>query len=79
MTDQDAMTLIQDALKKVAPAKALLVNSDTNLISDGILDSLDVMSFLFEVEQRLGHKMTAIDETFSDFRVSRLIEIIKTA
>jgi len=79
MTDEEALQMIQSAVAKVAPSKAGLVGGETNLLGDGVLDSLDVMSFLFEIEQRLGKKLTAIDEGFNDFRVVRLIEILKTA
>lgn len=79
MTDGDAIGLIVAAVTRVAPAKAKLVGPGSDLIADGVLDSLDVMSFLFDLEKRLGKKLTAIDETYSDFRVAKLVEIIKAA
>jgi acyl carrier protein len=79
MTEPEAYQLIVGALTKVAPSKASKVTEDTDLLAGGILDSLDVMNFLFELEQRLGKKLTAIDETYNDFRVQSLITIIRTA
>lgn len=79
MTEPEAYQLIVAALTKVAPGKAPKVTEDTDLLAGGILDSLDVMNFLFEVEQRLGKKLTAIDETYNDFRVQSLVKIIGAA
>lgn len=76
MTEVEAYQLIVGAIAKVAPNKATSVTEDTDLLTDGVLDSLDVMNFLFEIEQRLGRKLTAIDETYNDFRVRSLTKII---
>jgi len=79
MTEPDAYQLIVAALTKVAPRKAPMVTQETDLLANDILDSLDVMNFLFEVEQRLGKKLTAIDETYNDFRIQSLIKVICAA
>lgn len=79
MTEAEAYQLIIAAITKVAPNKAPKVTEETDLLTGGILDSLDVMNFLFEIEQRLGKKLTAIDETYNDFRVRSLIKIISVA
>lgn len=76
MTEVEAYQLIVGAIAKVAPSKATSVTEDTDLLTEGVLDSLDVMNFLFELEQRLGRKLTAIDETYNDFRVRSLTKII---
>jgi acyl carrier protein len=76
MTETEAYQLVLAAITKVAPSKTQKVTEDSDLLSGGILDSLDVMNFLFEVEQRLGRKLTAIDETYNDFRVKSLLNII---
>jgi acyl carrier protein len=78
MTEPEAFELIITAVTKVAPSRASKVTEETDLLG-GILDSLDIMSFLFEIEQRLDKKLTAIDETYSDFRVRSLITIICAA
>jgi acyl carrier protein len=76
MTETEAYQLVLAAITKVAPSKAQRVTEESDLLSGDLLDSLDVMNFLFEVEQRLGKKLTAIDETYSDFRVKSLLNII---
>ena len=35
------------------------------------------MSFLFELEQELGRKLTAITEEYDDFRVAALIALVR--
>ena len=76
MTREEAYTLIRAALEEVAPEAATKLTEASHLLEDDLLDSLDSMNFLFEIEDRLGRKLKAIDEEFSDFRVSRLLEII---
>jgi acyl carrier protein len=76
MTRAEAYSLIREALAEVSPAAAAKLTEECHLVKDGLVDSLDGMNFLFELEQRLGHKIEAIDEDFDDFRVSRLIEIL---
>lgn len=63
------------SIAKVVPKNTHAVTMETDLVGDGVLDSLDVMSFLFEFEQQLGTKLDAIDEEFNDFRVERLVKI----
>ena len=75
MKQDEVFEAIVASVKKVAPQNADKVTKDTELVKDEILDSLDLMSFLFEFEEALGTKLDVIDEEFSDFRVSRLIDI----
>jgi hypothetical protein len=37
------------------------------------------MTFLFELENDLGSKLEAIDETYDDFRVGALVDIVVQA
>ena len=53
------------------------IKLDTNLIDEGILDSLDAMSFLFELETIIDKKITEIDEEFEDFNVRKFVEILR--
>ncbi|MGI9116412.1 MAG: phosphopantetheine-binding protein, partial [Gaiellales bacterium] len=55
------------------------LTEDTNLVEDGLLDSLDSMTFLFELENDLGSKLEAIDETYDDFRVGAIVDIVVQA
>ena len=77
MTEDEALALIRDCVAKVVPARGESVDLDTDLVKDEILDSLDVMSFLFELEQELGRKLTAITEEYDDFRVAALIALVR--
>lgn len=79
MTHDEALSLIKDALEKTKAGVADKITPDVDLIKDKIIDSLDSMNFLFELEQLHGSQLDAIDETFDDFRVSRLIEILQEA
>ena len=53
------------------------INYETNLIDDGILDSLDAMSFLFELETIIGKRIKEIDDEFTDFKINSFLEILK--
>lgn len=49
---------------------------ETDLVGEEIVDSLDSMNFLFELETALGYPLSKIDESFDDFRVGTLIDLI---
>lgn len=78
MTKDDAFGLIQKALEATSEGLSQTVTIDTDLIEDNVVDSLDAMNFLFELETLHGKKLAEIDETFDDFRVSRLVEILQS-
>lgn len=72
MNAEMALEMIRSAVGAVQPELAGQVMADSDL-AEGMLDSLDMMAFLFELEQLNGRRIAAIDENFSDFRVTRLI------
>ena len=76
---QHAYALIKSALEKVSTGMSARVTEDTHLIKDGLLDSLDSMNFLFELETMHGSRLKEIDDTFEDFRIVRLAEILMNA
>ena len=76
MTGEDALVMIRAALTKVSPGAGDVITFETDLVEDGFLDSLDLMKFVFQVEQKRGTRIDAIDETFDDFRVARLVAIL---
>jgi acyl carrier protein len=78
-TSNEVFEILVASVNKVVPRNEHPLTMDTHLVGDGVLDSLDVMSFLFEFEQQLGCKLDAIDEKFDDFRISRLVEIASQA
>ena len=76
MTPEVAFDMIKASLEAILPGKSEGITLETELIKDGILDSLDSMNFLFELESLNGSKLVEIDETFDDFRVSKLVNIL---
>jgi len=76
MTNDEAFELIKQALDEVSEGASESLTMDTHLLEDDILDSLDAMSFMFELEKLLG-KSLAVDEEFSDFKITTLIDLMQ--
>ncbi len=76
MTKNEAFELVKASLDRVADGTSQKITMDTDLVGDEILDSLDVMNFLFELETKRGQPIAAIDESFEDFRVATLVDLI---
>ncbi len=79
MTREEALAAITKALTATVGSVDGDVTEDTNLVDDGLLDSLDSMTFLFELENDLNTKLDAIDETYEDFRVGSIVDIVVQA
>jgi acyl carrier protein len=79
MTREEALMAITKALTTTVGDVDGTIGEDTNLVDEGMLDSLDSMTFLFELETDLGMKLEAIDETYEDFRVGSIIDIVVAA
>jgi acyl carrier protein len=79
MTRDEALERIKKALDTTVGTSADDITEATDLVGDGLLDSLDSMTFLFELEQDLGTKLEAIDETYEDFRVGAIVDIVVQA
>jgi acyl carrier protein len=79
MTREEALTAITKALTTTVGDVDGTIREDTNLVDEGMLDSLDSMTFLFELENDLGMKLEAIDETYEDFRVVSIVDIVVAA
>ena len=78
MNQQEALNSIKKALNSTqAEYDENELDLNTNLIEEGILDSLDAMSFLFELEAVLDKKIIEIDEDFEDFTISKFVEILE--
>lgn len=73
MTEAEALDMIKKALEIVSPGSAEKVTPETELQQDEILDSLDLMNFMFELEHLKGSKIEQVTETFEDYRVSTLM------
>lgn len=52
------------------------IGMETDLLEDGILDSLDAMTFLFNLEKNMNTKIVEIDDDFNDFKISSLVSIL---
>ena len=76
MQESTAIKLIQDAINRVTPGRGDQISLENDLIRDKILDSLEIMNFLFELENILGENIDEIDETYNDFRIDSLVKII---
>lgn len=76
MTNEEALELIKKSAEAVVPGAAEDIKATTDLKEDDVLDSLDLMNFLFELETEIGGKIASIDESYDDFRVSKLIELL---
>ncbi len=74
--ESDAFKMIKDALNTVSSGAGDSIATSTHLVEDEVLDSLDLMNFLFELEGLNGGKIEAITETFDDYRVERIVEIL---
>ncbi len=79
MTREEALTAITKALTTTVGDVDGTISEGTNLVDEGMLDSLDSMTFLFELENDLGLKLEAIDETYEDFRVGSIVDIVVAA
>lgn len=79
MTRDEALAVITKALIATVGSVDGDLAEDTNLVDDGLLDSLDSMTFLFELENDLNTKLDAIDETYDDFRVGAIVDIVVQA
>lgn len=79
MTREEALAAITKALVATVGSVDGDITEETNLVEDGLLDSLDSMTFLFELENDLDTKLEAIDETYEDFRVGSIVDIVVQA
>jgi len=76
MSNERAFEILKDCLAKVVNSDISAIGPDTDLIEDGIIDSLDSMSLLFEIEQKIGEKLPEITDDYEDFRVGSLVDIV---
>jgi len=77
MDKNEALGLIIECVAIVNPLAAELVNEKSNLIGDGILDSLDAMTFVFNIEKKLGKKLKSISSEGSAFSVTDILRDIE--
>jgi acyl carrier protein len=76
MTRDESLEHVRGAILETVSDVPKDITESTDLVADGILDSLDQMNFLFQLEKRLDTKLASIDEDYQDFRVSSLVDIV---
>ena len=76
MTSDEVLEIIKSALVATLPDLDQEITLATDLREEDILDSLDLMNFLFELENALGGQVEKIDETYDDYKVQSLVDII---
>ena len=77
MEKSKAIKLIKHALElSEVDIQDLDLEIDIDLFEEGILDSLDAMTFLFNLEKIVNKKIIEIDEDFEDFNISSLVSIL---
>ncbi len=79
MNDNDLLQTINDVLKTVT-SKDVNVTRETDLIEEGVIDSLDSMLFLLELEKLTGQSFPQegdlVEQGF--FRVGELMKFIQS-
>lgn len=77
MTEAQALDNIRAALAKTLNRDSVAIDTATDLIGDGIMDSLDSMVFLMELSTRTGRDVPddkATDPEF--FKVKQLVAFL---
>jgi acyl carrier protein len=78
MTRAQALELITAALCKTLDKDSITIDEKTDLIGEGIIDSLDSMVFLLELSAKVGKEVSDEDAGNPDFyRVSRLLQFVE--
>ncbi len=84
MTEQEALELIRKALEKALEGKKpadrkdiSAITSDTDLIAEEIIDSLDALVFLMELEQMSGKDIPdEVTEEEGFYRVGNIVAVL---
>lgn len=77
MTEQQALQIINEALRKTLNDAKASAGIDTDLVGENILDSLDGMVFLLEISEKTGKTFPEKDLVeLGFFRVRKLVEIL---
>lgn len=76
MTQDDALSMIKEAVNIASSGAGDKITIDTHLSEEDILDSLDLMTFLFELEGLYGKSIPGIDEGFEDYKVKTIADLM---
>jgi acyl carrier protein len=75
MTEQQALDIINEALRKTLKDRSVTAKIDTDLAGESILDSLDGMVFLLELSEKTNKTFPEKDLVeLGFFRVRKLVE-----
>lgn len=78
MNREEALKLVLNAYQKATKSEPEGISEQTDLIEEGLIDSLDSMTVLFEIEDALGAKLS-VDEDYDDYKVSSLVDLVMAA
>jgi len=70
MSKSDNFGQLVEIVRQIAKAPSLVVEKDTHLLDDKILDSLDLMDFIFQVQEQWD--LTIPDEDLEKYRLGGL-------
>lgn len=74
MNKEEQFKSLKEVIAKVNSSKASKVKLQSDLVKDGILDSIEIVSLVFELEEAYSCKF---DDSFNDFRVETLLKFVK--
>jgi acyl carrier protein len=78
MTKDQALGLISAALCKTVNKDSVTIDEKTDLLRDGIIDSLDSMVFLMELSAKIGKEVSDEDANNPEFfSVGRLVDFVQ--
>lgn len=75
MNRLEALDIVLKSIEKATKQKPEGISEETDLIEEGLIDSLDSMTVLFEMEDISGKKLNINDE-YNDFKVASLVDLI---
>ena len=75
MNRDEAYNLVLAAYKKATKNDIEDLTEQTDLIGEGIIDSLDTMTILFEIDDAVDGKLGVSDD-YNGFKISQLVDLV---
>jgi acyl carrier protein len=75
MNRDDAYNLVLAAYKKATKNDTENLSEQTDLIEEGIIDSLDTMTILFEIDDAVDGKL-GVGDDYNGFKISQLVDLV---
>lgn len=83
MTQEEAIRLIEQSISETLEDRQVEISMDTHLINDGVFDSLDVLVFMSQIEDKSGKKLPPFtDQSITEiglFRIGNLVKFLTEA